>query len=102
MDKRFAPVHPGEILLEEFLKPMGITQYQLAKDINVPPRRINETVHGDRAISADTALRLSRFFGMSEAFWMNLQSHYDLEVQKDKLAGRLEQEVRVYQYRRAE
>ena len=96
MVKKFAPVHPGEILLEEFLKPMGITQYQLAKDINVPPRRINEIVHGERSISADTALRLSRFFAMSENFWMNLQSHYDLEVQKDKLAGRLESEVRTY------
>ena len=79
MEKKFAPVHPGMILLEEFLNPMGITRYQLAKDISVPPRRINEIVHGNRAISADTALRLSRFFGMSENFWMNLQSHYDLE-----------------------
>jgi addiction module HigA family antidote len=96
MEKKFAPIHPGEILLEEFLKPMKITQYQLAKDINVPPRRINEIVHGERSISADTALRLSRFFSMSENFWMNLQSHYDLEVQKDKLAGRLEREVRTY------
>jgi antitoxin HigA-1 len=102
MNKKFTPVHPGEILLEEFLKPMGITQYQLAKDINVPPRRINEIVHGDRAISADTALRLSRYFGMSETFWMNLQAHYDLEVQKEKLAGRLEREVRVYPFPRAE
>ena len=96
MDKKFAPVHPGEILLEEFLNPMGISQYKLAKDINVPPRRINEIAHGDRSISADTALRLSRYFGMSENFWMNLQAHYDLEVQKDKFAGRLEREVRVY------
>ncbi len=95
MSKKFAPVHPGEILLEEFLKPMGISQYQLAREISVPPRRINEIVHGSRAISADTALRLSRYFGMSEAFWMNLQAHYDLEVQKDKLAGRLEREVAV-------
>lgn len=102
MNKKFAPVHPGEILLEEFLKPMNITQYKLAKDINVPPRRINEIVHGERAISADTALRLSRYFGMSEAFWMNLQAHYDLEVQKDKLAGRLEQEVHVHTMPRVE
>ncbi len=102
MNKKFAPVHPGEILLEEFLKPMNITQYKLAKDINVPPRRINEIVHGERAISADTALRLSRYFGMSEAFWMNMQAHYDLEVQKDKLAGRLEREVRVYTMPHAE
>lgn len=101
MEKKFAPVHPGITLLEEFLNPMGITQYQLAKDINVPPRRINEIVHGDRSISADTALRLSRFFGMSENFWMNLQSHYDLEVQKDKLSGKLEREVRVYVHTRA-
>ena len=102
MNKKFAPVHPGEILLEEFLKPMSITQYKLAKDINVPPRRINEIVHGERAVSADTALRLSRYFGMSEAFWMNLQARYDLEVQKDKLADRLEREVRVYAMPRAE
>ncbi len=101
MKKNLKPVHPGITLLEEFLNPMGITQYQLAKDINVPPRRINEIVHGDRSISADTALRLSRFFGMSENFWMNLQSHYDLEVQKDKLSGRLEREVRAYVRTRA-
>jgi addiction module HigA family antidote len=94
-DKMFAPVHPGEILLEEFLKPMGISQYKLAKDINVHPRRINEIVHGQRAISADTALRLSRYFGLSERFWMNLQARYDLEVEKDRLAGRLEREVKV-------
>jgi addiction module HigA family antidote len=102
MNKKFAPVHPGEILLEEFLKPMGITQYRLAQDINVPSRRINEIVHGDRAISADTALRLARYFGMSEIFWMNLQAHYDLEMQKDKLGGRLEREVRVYSFPCAE
>ena len=96
MSKKFTPVHPGEILLEEFLKPMGLSQYALAKDINVPARRINEIVHGDRSISADTALRLSRFFGMSENFWMNLQARYDLEIQKDQLGGRLEREVKVY------
>jgi addiction module HigA family antidote len=96
MNENFAPIHPGEILLEEFLKPMGLSQYQLAKDINVPPRRINEIVHGDRSITADTALRLSRYFGMSENFWMNLQARYDLEIQKDRLAGRLDREVRVY------
>jgi addiction module HigA family antidote len=94
--EKFAPVHPGEILLEEFLKPMGLSQYALAKDINVPARRINEIVHGDRSISADTALRLSRYFGMSENFWMNLQARYDLEIQKDQLDGRLEREVQVY------
>jgi len=96
MSENFSPVHPGEILLEEFLKPMGLSQYQLAKDINVPPRRINEIVHGERSVSADTALRLSRYFGMSENFWMNLQARYDLERQKDRLAGRLDREVRVY------
>ena len=96
MTEKFPPVHPGEILFEEFLKPMGISQYRLAKDINVPSRRINEIVRGERAISADTALRLSRYFGMSENFWMNLQARYDLEIQKDHLDGRLEREVRVY------
>ena len=96
MSEKFEPVHPGEILLEEFLKPMGLSQYALAKDISVPARRINEIVHGDRSISADTALRLSRYFGMSENFWMNLQARYDLEIQKDQLDGRLEREVRVY------
>jgi len=94
-EERFAPVHPGEILLEEFLKPMGISQYRLAKDIGVPARRINEIVQGKRGISADTALRLSRYFGMTERFWLNLQGRYDLEVEKDRLGERLEQEVRV-------
>jgi addiction module HigA family antidote len=93
--KNVAPVHPGEILMEEFLEPMGISQYRLAKDIKVPARRINEIVHGKRAITADTALRLARYFGMSEAFWLNLQAHYDLEVEKDRLGDRLEQEVTV-------
>lgn len=74
-----SPIHPGEILLEEFLTPMKISQYRLAKDINVDPRRINEIVHGKRAITADTAFRLGFFFGMTPEFWMNLQSHYDLE-----------------------
>ena len=90
-----SPIHPGEILLEEFLKPMNISQYRLALDIGVPARRINEIVHGKRSISADTALRLYRHFGMSERFWMNLQARYDIEVEKDRLAGRLEREVRV-------
>lgn len=89
------PIHPGEILLEEFLEPMEISQYRLAKDIGVPPRRINEIVHGKRAVTADTALRLSRYFGLSERFWLNLQTRYDLEVEKDKLKDRLEQEVKV-------
>jgi addiction module HigA family antidote len=95
MTKNFAPVHPGEILLEEFLQPLGISQYRLAKDINVPARRINEIAHGKRAISADTALRLSRYFGLSERFWLNLQARYDLEIEKDRLEGRLEREVKV-------
>ncbi len=92
-DKKLAPVHPGEVLLEEFLKPLGITQYRLAKSISVPPRRVNEIVHGKRAVTANTALRLSRFFGMSERFWINLQIGYDLEVEKDRLADRLTREV---------
>jgi len=95
-EQRLPPIHPGEILLEEFLKPMEISQYRLAKDISVPPRRINEIVHGKRAISPDTALRLSRYFGLSERFWMNLQARYDLAVEKDRLQDRLEKEVRVY------
>lgn len=90
MSEKLPPVHPGEILLEEFLRPMESSQYRLAKDIGVPARRINEIVHGQRAISADTALRLSRFFGMSERFWLNLQVRYDLEVEKDRLGGSLE------------
>jgi addiction module HigA family antidote len=90
------PIHPGEILLEEFLNPMGVSQYRLAKDISVPSRRINEIVHGKRRISADTALRLSRFFGTTEKFWVNLQARYDLEVEKDRLGSRLDDEVRAY------
>jgi antitoxin HigA-1 len=93
--KKMPPIHPGEILLEDFLVPMGISQYKLSKDISVPPRRINEIVQGKRSISADTALRLSRYFGLSERFWLNLQSRYDLEVEKDKLDVRLAKEVRV-------
>lgn len=95
--RKLAPIHPGEILLEEFLKPMGLSQYRLAKDISVPSRRINEIVLGKRAISPDTALRLSRYFGLTERFWLNLQGRYDLEVEKDLLADRLEREVRVYE-----
>ena len=95
--RKLSPIHPGEILLEEFLKPMGLSQYRLAKDLSVPPRRINEIVLGKRAISPDTALRLSRFFGLTERFWLNLQARYDLEVEKDLLADRLEREVRVYE-----
>ena len=91
--KRMRPIHPGEILLEEFLEPMGISQYRIAKDVGVPARRINEIVHGNRAISADTALRLAKYFGTSERFWLNLQTRYDLEVEKDRLGDRLEREV---------
>ena len=94
-ERKLPPIHPGEILLEEFLKPFGLSQYRLAKDISVPPRRINEIVLGKRSISPNTALRLSRYFGLSDRFWINLQARYDLEVEKDKLAGRLEREVRV-------
>ncbi len=92
-DKAFYPVHPGEVLLEDFLKPMGVSQYRLAKNIKVPARRINQIVHGKRAITADTALRLGIFFGMEEAFWLNLQSHYDLEVARVKAGDRLKVEV---------
>jgi len=93
--KLLANITPGEILVEEFLKPKGITQYRLAKDIGVPPRRINEIVKGQRAITADTALRLGRYFGMSPEFWLNLQTHYDLEQEQERLAERLEKEVKV-------
>jgi antitoxin HigA-1 len=92
--EKLAPIHPGEILLEEFLRPMNISQYRLAKDISVSARRINEVIQGKRAITPDTALRLSRYFGLSERFWLNLQARYDLEVEKDRLNGRLELEVR--------
>ena len=91
--RKFAPVHPGEILLGDFLEPMGISQYRLAKSISVPPRRINEIVHGKRAITADTALRLGMFFRMEEQFWLNLQTHYDLEVAKIAAGDRLKAEV---------
>ena len=93
--RKFDPVHPGVILAEDFLKEMEISQYRLAKGIAVPPRRINEIVQGKRAITADTALRLGKFFGMEAQFWMNLQSHYDLEVAKDAIAGKLDREVEV-------
>ena len=93
--RKFSPVHPGITLAEDFLKPMNLTQYRLAKGINVPPRRINEIVQGKRAISADTALRLGRFFGMEAQFWMNLQSHYDLEVARDAIADKLAHDVKV-------
>ncbi len=88
-------ITPGEILEEGFLKPMGITQYRLAKEIGVPPRRVNEIVKGERAITADTALRLGRYFKMSAQFWLNLQTHYDLEREQERLGNRLEKEVKV-------
>ena len=87
--QKLAPVHPGEVLLEEFLTPLGVSQYRLAKDTSVPPRRINEIVRGMRGITADTALRLARYFGTTERFWLNLQAHYDLEVEKERLGDRL-------------
>ena len=93
--RRLAPIHPGEVLLADFLEPLGLTQYRLAKQLSVPPRRINEVVLGKRAITADTALRLARFFGTSARFWLNLQTGYDLEVERDRLAGRLRAEVAV-------
>ena len=96
MTKKLPPIHPGEILMEEFLEPMRISQYRLAKDINVPPRRINEIVLGKRAITPDTALRLSLYFGLSERFWINLQTRYDIEIEKDKLQDRLKREVHIY------
>ena len=95
-NKKLPSIHPGEILIEEFLKPMGISQYRLAKDISVPPRRINEIVHGKRSITADTALRLGRFFEISPQFWLNLQNRFDLEVTEDLLADRLDKEVHVH------
>jgi len=91
--RKMRPIHPGEVLDEEFLKPMGISQYRLAKDISVPPRRIKEIVHGRRAITANTALRLGRYFKTTPRFWLNLQAHYDLEVERDKLGDRLAREV---------
>ncbi len=94
MAKRtLVPIHPGEVLLEEFLNPLGLSQYRLAKDINVAPRRINEIVRGQRSITADTSLRLARYFRTTERFWLNLQSRYDLEVEKDRLGDRLDREI---------
>ena len=95
--KNRRPVHPGEILLEEFLKPLGISQYRLAKDVHVPARRINEIVLEKRAISADTALRLSKYFGTTAEFWLNLQARYDLEVQKEVIASELKKQVKTFE-----
>jgi len=94
--KKLDPIHPGEILMEEFLKPMEISQYRLAKDIHVSARRINEIVHGERAISPNTALRLSKFFGLSERFWLNLQARYDLELEKDRIGPILENQIHTF------
>lgn len=95
--KKIEPIHPGEILLEEFLKPMGLSQNQLANDIGVSPRRINEIIHGQRRITADTALRLAHYFKMSPQFWLGLQMDYDLDVEEDRLASRIANEVSVYE-----
>lgn len=97
MASSLPPIHPGEILAEEFLHPLGLTQYRLAKETSVPARRINEIVKGQRAISADTALRFARYFGTSDLFWLNLQARYDLEIQRERLGPRLENEVHVLQ-----
>lgn len=94
--KRIPPIHPGEILLEEFLKPMGLSQNRLALDIRVPARRINEIVHGKRRITADTALRLGKFFGMSPQFWLGLQMDYDLDIAEDNLREKINREVQPY------
>jgi addiction module HigA family antidote len=92
--KKIKPIHPGEILIEDFLKPLKISQYRLAKDIGVSPRRINEIAHGTRAITADTALRLARYFGNTPHFWLNLQSHYDLEIESEVLINVLKNDVK--------
>jgi antitoxin HigA-1 len=93
--RKLEPIHPGEVLLHDFLEPLGLSQYRLAHDISVPPRRINEIVHGTRSVTADTALRLARYLGTSDRFWLNLQSRYDLDIERDRLGDRLEKEVAV-------
>ncbi len=98
MTKKIKPIHPGEILMEEFLNPLSVSQYRLSKDIGVAPRRINEIVHGVRAVTADTALRLGKYFKVSPLFWLNLQSHYNLEVEKEMLSGVLEKKVKVFEF----
>ena len=92
---KLAPIHPGEVLLVDFLEPLALSQYRLAQDVSVPPRRINEIVHGTRAVTADTALRLARYFGTTDRFWLNLQARFDLETQRDALGPRLAREVRI-------
>jgi addiction module HigA family antidote len=94
--RKLAPIHPGEVLFEDYLEPLGLSQYRLAQDISVPARRINEIVHGKRAVSADTALRLARYFGTSERFWLNLQARFDLETERDRLGNRLVEEVLIW------
>ena len=98
MTKKIQPIHPGEILMEEFLVPFKITQYRLAKDIDVAPRRINEIVHGTRAMSADTALRLGKYFKTSPQFWLNLQSHYDLVIESEELTNVLNNKVKIFAF----
>ncbi|MDQ8156986.1 MAG: HigA family addiction module antitoxin [Gemmatimonadota bacterium] len=95
MPKKLAPIHPGEVLLHDFLEPLGLSQYRVAHDIGVPPRRLNEIIHGIRAVSADTALRLARYFGLTPQFWLTLQMHYDVEIERDRLGRRLTDEVKV-------
>lgn len=98
MKKKIQPIHPGEILMEEFLIPFSISQYRLAKDIDVAPRRINEIIHGLRAISADTALRLGKYFNTSPQFWLNLQSHYDLAIEGEELINVLKNNVKTFEF----
>ena len=98
MDKNLPPIHPGEILLEEFLKPMGISTYRLAMDINIPENIIEEIINEKRSINANITLRLSRVFGLSDRFWINLQTRYDIEIEKDRLQDKLSQEVRIYKF----
>ena len=98
--EKMAPLHPGEVLLEEFMKPLGISQNRLGRALKVPPRRINEIVHGKRSITADTALRLSRFFGTSPEFWLGLQADYDLDVARDRLADKINRDVPSYHLER--
>lgn len=94
--EKLPPIHPGEILNLEFLQPLGVTQYRLAKDINVPPRRINQIVKGTWSITVNTALRLARYFGTTERFWLNLQTQYDLEIERDRLGESLEDEIQIF------
>ena len=98
MPRKIKPIHPGEILYDEFLEPLEVSQYRLAKDISVPPRRINEIVHGTRAVSADTALRLAKYFGTSAEFWLNLQTKFEIEKQETILSKKLDREVKIFQH----